>query len=158
MGLQFDLWHAARIHGQPQAVWERHRDHISHIQIAGFPARNEPGGGGFDLTVAYAWTDARDETTGARLLRVPEHAGSATLGWTGDRWSGALTVRAEGDMPDSGGTRDGFVTANLNAAWDLNDTVTLTLRAENLADVTYQQLRGYGEPGRSAYVGVRLRY
>lgn len=114
--------------------------------------------GGFDLTLAYAWTDATDRTTGARLLRVPEHAGSATLGWTGKRLSGALTIRAEGDMLDSGGTREGFVTANLNAAWDLTDKVALTLRAENLADERYQQLLGYGEPGRSAYVGLRLRY
>lgn len=114
--------------------------------------------GGFDVSGAYAWTDAVDQATGAAILRVPEHAGSVTLGWTGRRLSGALTVRAEGDMPDSGGTRDGFVTANLNAAYDLDDHVTLTARIENLADRTYQQLLGYGEPGRSAYVGVRLRY
>ncbi len=115
-------------------------------------------GGGFDLSAAYAWTDAVDEGAGTAILRVPEQAGSATLGWTGDRLSAALTIRAEGDMPDSGGVRDGFVTANLNAAYDLNETVTLTLRAENLADETWQQLLGYGEAGRSAYVGVRLRY
>ena len=119
-------------------------------------------GGGFDLTLAYAWTDATDRTTGARLLRVPEHAGSATLGWTGDRLSGALTVRAEGDQDDSGGfstvARDGFVTANLNAAYELTDKVTLTARIENLGDEHYQQVFGYGEPGRSGYVGIRLRY
>ena len=119
-------------------------------------------GGGFDLTLAYAWTDATDRTTGARLLRVPEHAGSATLGWTGDRLSGALTVRAEGDQDDSGGfstvARDGFVTANLNAAFELTDQVTLTARIENLSDEHYQQVFGYGEPGRSGYVGIRLRY
>lgn len=115
-------------------------------------------GGGFDLTLAYAWTDAVDETTGDRLLRVPEHAGSATLGWSGGRLSGALTIRAEGDQPDSGGLREGFVTANLNAAYDLNDAVTLTARLENLADEHYQQVFGYGEPGRSGYVGIRLRY
>ena len=119
-------------------------------------------GAGFDLTLAYAWTDAKDRTTGARLLRVPEHAGSATLGWTGDRVSGALTVRAEGDQDDSGGfstvAREGFVTANLNAAYELTDKVTLTARIENLADEHYQQVFGYGEPGRSGYVGVRLRY
>lgn len=115
-------------------------------------------GAGFDLTLAYAWTDAQDRTTGARLLRVPEHAGSATLGWTGDRLSAALTVRAEGDQDDSGGVRDGFVTANLNAAYDLTDNVTLTARVENLADEHYQQVLGYGEPGRSGYVGIRLRY
>lgn len=115
-------------------------------------------GAGFDLTLAYAWTDARDETTGARLLRNPENVGSATLGWTGGRLSGALTVRAEGDQDDSGGVREGFVTANLNAAWAVNDQVTLTARIENLADERYQQVLGYGEPGRSGYVGIRLRY
>ena len=115
-------------------------------------------GSGFDLTLAYGWTDARDETTGARLLRVPEHAGSATLGWSGDRLSGALTIRAEGDQDDSGGVRDSFVTANLNAAYQLTDAVAVTARVENLADERYQQVLGYGEPGRSGYVGVRLRY
>ncbi|MBP8062948.1 MAG: TonB-dependent receptor [Brevundimonas sp.] len=115
-------------------------------------------GSGFDLSVAYAWTEAVNETTGAAVLRVPEQAGSATLGWTGGRWSGALTVRAEGDMPDSGGTRDRFVTANLNAAWDVTETVTLNARVENLTDEDWQQLLGYGEPGRSGSVGIRLRY
>lgn len=115
-------------------------------------------GGGFDLTVAYAWTDARNETTGARLLRVPEQAGSATLGWTGERLSGALTVRAEGDQDDAGGVREAFITANLNASYTLTEAVTLTARIENLTDERYQQVFGYGEPGRSGYVGLKLRY
>lgn len=50
VGIQFDLWHAARIHGDADAVWRRHAHRVNHIQIAGFPSRNEPGGGGFDLT------------------------------------------------------------------------------------------------------------
>ena len=119
-------------------------------------------GSGFDLTLAYAWTDAQDESDGSRLLRVPEHAGSATLGWSRERLSGALTVRAEGDQDDSDNgvvvERDGFVTANLNAAYQLTQAVALTARIENLADERYQQVLGYGEPGRSAYVGIRLRY
>jgi vitamin B12 transporter len=115
-------------------------------------------GGGFDLGLAWAWTDARDLGADAPVLRVPEHAGSVTLAWRGERLSAALTVRGESDMPDSGGTREGFATANLAAAWDLNDRVTFTARVENLADETWQQLRGYGEPGRSGFVGLRLRY
>ena len=71
-------------------------------------------------------------------------------------------MRAEGDQDDSGGfstvVRKGFVTANLNAAYQLTDQVTLTARIENLADEHYQQVFGYGEPGRSGYVGIRLRY
>lgn len=119
-------------------------------------------GRGFDLSLAYAWTDAKDETTGRPLARIPEQAGSVTLGWTGDRVSGALTVRAEGDQPDTNAAtapiRDGFVTANLNAAYALTDNVTLTARVENLTDEHYQQVLNYGEPGRSGYVGIRLRY
>ncbi len=115
-------------------------------------------GGGFDLGLAWAWADARDETTGARLLRVPEQSGSATLGWSGERLSGALTVRGESDQDDAGGVREAFVTASLNGAYALTDAVTLTARIENLGDERYQQVLGYGEPGRSGYVGIRLRY
>ena len=114
--------------------------------------------GGFDLSLAYAWTDARDATTGRRLLRVPERSGSATLGWAGQRLSGALTIRGEGDQDDAGGVRNGFVTASLNGSYVLTDSVTLTARIENLADERYQQVLGYGEPGRSGSVGIRLRY
>lgn len=56
--IQFDLWHAARIEGNAQAVWDRHKSRVGHIQIAGFPARNEPGGGGFDLTGLCTQVDA----------------------------------------------------------------------------------------------------
>ncbi|WP_103332525.1 hydroxypyruvate isomerase family protein [Pseudotabrizicola formosa] len=58
IGLQFDLWHAARIHGNATTVWTTHRHRVSHVQIAGFPARNEPGGGGFDLPALCADLDA----------------------------------------------------------------------------------------------------
>ena len=61
-------------------------------------------------------------------------------------------------MDDSGGVREGFVTANLNAAYALTDHVVLTARLENLADEGYQQVFGYGEPGRTGYLGIRLRY
>lgn len=115
-------------------------------------------GGGFELNLAYAWADAINPATGARLLRVPEKAGSATLAWTADRVSAALTLRAEGDQPDAGGVREAFITANLNLAFQLTRQVALTARMENLADVHYQQVLGYGEPGRSAYLGIRLRY
>ncbi len=49
LGLQFDVWHAAKLHGDALQVWAQHHAHINHVQIAGFPDRNEPGGGGFDL-------------------------------------------------------------------------------------------------------------
>ncbi len=151
---------AYRLKVEDEIAWRAGRYvNIARTETDGVEAEGRADlGGGFDLILAYAWTDARDGETDARLLRVPEHAGSATLGWAGDRLSGALTVRAEGDMDDSGGVREGFVTANLNAAYALTDHVVLTARLENLADEGYQQVFGYGEPGRTGHLGIRLRY
>lgn len=120
-------------------------------------------GGGFDLRASYAYTDAVDATTGARLQRVPEHQGSLSLWWTGERGRAAVTVRGESEQLDvapdfSPADRDGFVTADLTAGWALTDQVEATLKLKNLTDADYQEVLGFGEPGRSAYVGLRLRY
>ncbi|MBE2278627.1 MAG: TIM barrel protein [Rhodobacteraceae bacterium] len=58
IGLQFDLWHAARLHGDAAAVWDNQRHRVAHVQIAGFPGRNEPGGGGFSLPALCDAVDA----------------------------------------------------------------------------------------------------
>lgn len=114
--------------------------------------------GAFGVTGSYAYTDAQNGQTGARLLRVPEHSGSVTLDWSDGDWRGALTVRGESDQDDAGGVRDGFVIGRFVGGYQLTDTVELTLRVENLTDERYQEVLGYGETGRAAYAGVRLRY
>ncbi|MBC6982770.1 TonB-dependent siderophore receptor [Caulobacter sp. 17J80-11] len=121
---------------------------------------------GLTLRAAYAYTDAEDATTGERLLRVPEHQGSVGVDWTGDRARASLTVRGESEQMDADPTgtvftpvpRDGFVVADLTGGWKLTDKVEATVRLMNLSDQRWQQTLGYGEPGRSAYVGLRLRY
>ena len=114
--------------------------------------------GGVVLGAAYAYTDAENAVTGARLLRVPEHAGSVSLDWSSGPWRAGLTVRGESDQLDVGGTREGFITGRISVGYAYSDTAELTLRIENPADETYQEVFGYGEPGRAAYLGVRLRY
>jgi vitamin B12 transporter len=116
------------------------------------------------LKLAYALTDAIDETTGQQLLRVPRHTGSAALFYDeGGRWNGAFTIRAESSQADvarDGFTpqrRPGFATADLAGAYKVNDQLTLTARIENLADKRYEETLGFNESGRAVYVGVRLR-
>lgn len=104
-----------------------------------------------------------DRATGQSPIRVPDHSGAATLFWTGERLSGALTVRGESSQTDtdvdgfSPVVRAGFVTAQLAGSYALTERVSLTARIENLTDETYAETFGYGEPGRAVYVGVRLR-
>lgn len=81
VGLQFDLWHAARIEGHAQAVWDRHKAQVSHIQIAGFPSRNEPGGGGFDLTGLCTEVDTMGYDGWIAAEYRPARATVHGLGW-----------------------------------------------------------------------------
>ena len=81
LGLQFDLWHAARIHGDPNAVWDRHRSRINHIQIAGFPARSEPGGGGFDIPGLCSELDQAGYDGWVSAEYRPARATVHGLGW-----------------------------------------------------------------------------
>lgn len=83
IGVQFDLWHAARIHGDADAVFARHRDRISHIQIAGFPTRAEPGGGGFDLTGLCSAVDAAGYDGWIAAEYRPARATVHGLAWLG---------------------------------------------------------------------------
>lgn len=46
VNLQFDAYHAQRIHGDAFAVWEKYGPRAVHIQVAQTPGRNEPAGGG----------------------------------------------------------------------------------------------------------------
>lgn len=115
------------------------------------------------LRTSFAWTDAVDRSNGARLLRVPERKGAASLNWTRRTWAVGMTVRAEGQQADvdpatfSRSTRKGFTTADLTGQWSFSPNVTVTAQLENLADRQFQQSLGYGEPGRTLMLGLRLR-
>jgi len=111
----------------------------------------------------YAYADAVDRSTGARLVRVPEHSGSVSADWHVERLRGDLTVRAQGKQADADPdtfaptTRKGYVVADLAGSYEVQPGLELTARVENLADRRYQQVLGYGEPGRTVYVGFRIR-
>jgi hydroxypyruvate isomerase len=80
IGLQFDLWHAARLHGDATQVWSAHLQRISHVQISGFPTRNEPGGGGFSLPALCDAVDGMDDVWIAAEYR-PAKTTAQGLGW-----------------------------------------------------------------------------
>ena len=90
LGLQFDLWHAARLHGDADAVWEKHKHRVSHVQIAGLANRNEPGGGGFDLTGLCTDIDAMDFDG---WIAAEYRPAKGTV--QGLAWLGALKSRAQ---------------------------------------------------------------
>ena len=109
-------------------------------------------------SLAYTLTDAVDQGTGAPLLRIPRHKGTAIIDWTP---LSALTLSAsvivngaEGDFPARNAA---FARLDLRAAWRASERVELYGRAENVTDADYQDVSGYGEPGVAAYGGLRVR-
>jgi vitamin B12 transporter len=122
---------------------------------------------GFRLKASYSYTDAKDIAAAGqppqRASRVPLNSGSASLLWAHGPADAALSLRSEGDQVDTGldgfspVTRPGFSVVDLAGGYALTDHVRVTARIENLADTHYQQVFGYGEPGRAVYVGIHFK-
>lgn len=131
-------------------------DNIAKVETSGLELA-----GRYALTEAwsvagnYTWLEAEDGAGGA-LVRLPEHSAYGELAYDAGRWGGALSVRHNGDEEDSRGTVDAWTRLDASARYDLTDRIELYARGENLTDEDYQQVFGYGTPGISGYVGVRL--
>ena len=68
-------------------------------------------------------------------------------------------VRYNGEEDDLGGaTVDSWTRVDLTGSYDLNDRIELYGRIENLFDEDYQQVLGYGTPGLSGSLGLRVKY
>lgn len=63
VGLQFDVYHAARIGLEPDAAFTAARKRVAHIQFADVPGRHEPGTGTLDFERIFA-AIARDGYAG----------------------------------------------------------------------------------------------
>lgn len=105
----------------------------------------------------YTYIDAEDGASGA-LVRLPEHSGYAQISYDPNApWSGTLSARYNGDEADARGTVSAWTRVDASAQYALNDNVEFYGRVENLFDIHYQEIFGYGTPGRSTYAGVRFR-
>jgi vitamin B12 transporter len=120
-----------------------------------------------DLTLrgSYTYTETENKETGKVLERRPRN--KATLDATY-----AVTVKARataslmvvGESADidfatsETVTLDRYLLATLAAEYDVRNNVTLFGRVENLFDEEYEQVFGYGTPGRAGYGGIRMTF
>ena len=74
-------------------------------------------------------------------------------------FSGTVLLRFNGREPIQGGNMLGeWTRVDINARYTLSSAVEVFGRIENLFDTHYQQVLGYGTPGRSGSVGARWRF
>jgi len=121
-----------------------------------------------DLTAFYTYTDAEDEDTGNRLIRVPRDRAALRADWRPHRQVGlSSTVRYVGAFDDRYFDNSMFTTVDtrvassvvvdLSGTYDVSERLQLFGRVDNLFDEDYQEIAGYGTAGVSGYGGVRLK-
>ena len=117
------------------------------------------------LTANYSYIDTENRSIGSDfgndLARRPKQTASVNADY---RFAFGLsvggTVTMVGDSFDDVGntTRlDGYALAGVRAELPINDQIAVYGRVDNLTDTRYETIAGYGNYGRAAYGGVRLR-
>lgn len=166
--LGFD-WTGTRASVGGQVFWQTARDMIDFDYGAGgyvnISATRNLGVELFgSYHVAEDWTlrasatalDAQNTDNDTRLDRVPHYAGTVSVDYTpNDRVTLGADLRLRTALSDSSGTAGGYGVVTLRGSYSIGQNTELYARIENLFDSAYQEVFGYGTPGRSAYVGMR---
>jgi vitamin B12 transporter len=140
-------------------------ENIARVETSGIEATGSLAlAEGLSLEANYTKTDAVDATTGSPLTRIPEHAAYAALNWQPTPALGfTLAARFNGEEPapvgpgNANGMLDAWTRLDVAARYTLTENLELYGRVENVTDEAYQDVLGYGTPGRSGFVGVRVR-
>jgi vitamin B12 transporter len=120
-----------------------------------------------DLSVraSYTYTDTEDKTTGAELLWRPRNKAALDASYAFTvKFRGSVGLVYVGERQDEDFstyqniTLDGYTLVNLYASYDVYRNVTLFGRLENLFDEQYEEVLGYGTPGRAGYGGVKVTF
>lgn len=118
------------------------------------------------LQATHGIVDTRNRTPGSstfdlRLPRRPEHSTSVLVDY---RWRFGLEIgftitNVSRSFENAGNTvpLPGYTLADIRAALPVGDRLEITARIENLFDEVYETALRFGQPGRAAYIGARVR-
>jgi len=116
------------------------------------------------VRLGYTFLNTEDVTTGEDLIRRPREKVALNADYRfGEKGNLNLTGIYVGDRTDKDFstwpaatvTLESYTLVNLAGSFAVSDRFKLTGRIENLLDEEYQEVFGYGTPGRSAYLGVK---
>ncbi len=81
VGLQYDTYHAALIHGDAIEVWQRHGARSTHVQLGNPPNRSEPGPGAVDFPAFFRMLDQGGYDGWVSAEYTPSRRTEDTLAW-----------------------------------------------------------------------------
>ncbi len=135
------------------------RAKMKGLEVAGVWQLNEMLG----ATFAYTYLDAKEkkqEGEYERMTRRPRHQVSAGLNYAPtERFNlnaGATYYSSRLDKDEV--TLGGFTTLDVAATYQINDSVEITAKINNLFDKKHEYAKGYREPGIEGFVGVNIKF
>jgi vitamin B12 transporter len=115
------------------------------------------------FTASYTWIEESVDADGDPLLRVPEHDLALMLVYSHENWTASTTatyISGVQDLDYSGAAPTSelpsYWVLNGFVSWQLSSQIKVHVRAENLLDEDYQEVRGYGTAERSFYAGLSV--
>jgi len=147
-------------------------DNITTVEFLGAGAQLEGDlGYGFGCEAGYTFTDAtyeeyegRESVEGNRIDGNVRHIGTLAFNWRHEGGHGArIAGLFSGDRvtdPENtdAGTLDSYVVVNFQAHYRVAEFAVLTLNVMNLFDEEYATRPEYLQPGRAAFMGVRISF
>ncbi len=111
-----------------------------------------------DLSANFTHQSAIDVSTGSQLVRTPANIAALNVTtYPTEALAVGGSVIWNDDETDSAGLVQDWYRVDVRSSYQLNDEVELFGRVENLLDEQYQDILGFGTPGISGFVGIRVR-
>lgn len=109
--------------------------------------------------IAYTYLRAKNDETGADLIRRPEHTIDAEVSALFTRrFFAGFGLRFVGNRVDSTGPLDDYATARLFGRYHVNEDLVVSARIENLFDKEYEEVAGYPALPIGAYAGIEWHF
>ena len=113
----------------------------------------------------YAYTIATDKETDNRLIRVPEHKVTGSLGYHYKKWNAYYQLLYNDEIfttTDNSQTLTGYGVSNIGMEYLLfsnnEDKLTLALRANNVFNKNYQTVAFRPNPGRNFLIQTTYKF
>ena len=110
----------------------------------------------------YTYTDARDKEKHRQLRRIPRNRATLTMNAKPiEKLNVNLTglmVRNRINSTTTSENLEDYWLANLSLRYKLSKLMTANVRAENLFDRDYKEIRKFNSLGRSIYTGVDFKF
>jgi vitamin B12 transporter len=120
-----------------------------------------------NINASYTYLKTKDISTGEELLRRAKNKGGINVNYNGiNKFNFNLNILLIGrrydldfsTFPASRKTIEKYIKINLTAIYSIAKNIQFFSRLENLNNAKYEEIFGFGTPGRSIYCGFKFNY